>query len=59
MNVLIDTTIWSVSLRKGPKNHAESVIKEKLMELIDEGRVRIFGPIRQEVLSGISSSNSR
>jgi predicted nucleic acid-binding protein len=53
MNVLVDTSIWSLALRRGePKNQA--VIKE-LTELIRELRVHIIGPIRQELLSGIKS----
>ena len=54
MNVLVDTSIWSLVLRKEtPKNHAFIL---ELSELINESRVRIIGPIRQELLSGIKSA---
>jgi predicted nucleic acid-binding protein len=53
MNVLVDTSIWSLVLRKEtPKNH---VFVIELSELINESRVQIIGPIRQELLSGIKS----
>jgi len=54
MNVLVDTTIWSLALRKKKKSQLELGLVNSLRELIDEGRAKIIGPIRQEVLSGIS-----
>jgi predicted nucleic acid-binding protein len=52
MKVLVDTCIWSYALRhKHPK--VEIVIK--LREIIKDGRLVIIGPIRQEILSGISN----
>lgn len=51
MNVLVDTSIWSLALRRGVSNH--SLVKGNLSALIDESRVKIIGPIRQELLSGI------
>jgi predicted nucleic acid-binding protein len=54
MNVLVDTSIWSLVLRKEtPQNH---VFVLEMSELINESRVRIIGPIRQELLSGIKSA---
>ncbi|MCP2520559.1 PIN domain-containing protein [SCandidatus Aminicenantes bacterium Aminicenantia_JdfR_composite] len=58
MKILVDTSIWSLALRRKKSPHSteeESLIKE-LKELIDEVRVVIIGPIRQEILSGISDS---
>ena len=53
MNVLVDTSIWSLALRREvPMLHAAT---EALSELIRELRVKIIGPIRQELLSGIRS----
>ena len=52
MKVLVDTSVWSLAFRKNV-NRNDKVIKE-LIELIHELRVSIIGPIRQEVLSGIS-----
>jgi predicted nucleic acid-binding protein len=56
MKVLIDTPIWSLAFRK-KKNNEKNITIEKLIELIHNGRIAIIGPIRQEVLSGISDVN--
>ena len=57
MNILVDTSIWSIVLRR-PKNNVlssgEIKLAEELKELIKEMRVAIIGSIRQEILSGIS-----
>ena len=58
MNVLVDTSIWSLILRKSKQHHVEEPIALKLKELILEYRVKMIGPIRQEILSGISSHAS-
>lgn len=54
MNVLVDTSVWSLALRR-PSTHGSSETAE-LVELIREGRVAIIGAIRQEILSGIRAS---
>ena len=57
MNVLVDTSIWSIALRWHKKKHSEndkSLVAE-LIELINESRANIIGPIRQELLSGIAN----
>lgn len=53
MKVLVDTCIWSNVLRH---KKASAELSEKLKELINDGRVVMIGPIRQELLSGISDS---
>ena len=55
MNVLVDTSVWSLTLRKSAAllNRQELLLAAELRELISEGRVRMIGPIRQELLSGI------
>lgn len=51
MKILVDTSVWSLALRrKTPPNN--SFVGE-LGELIKERRVQMIGPIRQEILSGI------
>ena len=51
MKVLVDTCIWSQILRhKNP----DTELSKKLKDLIKDGRVVMIGPIRQELLSGIS-----
>jgi predicted nucleic acid-binding protein len=51
VNVLVDTTIWSLALRRAKR--VDERAPRELGELIREGRVVILGPIRQELLSGI------
>ncbi|HUP62244.1 MAG TPA: PIN domain-containing protein [Thermoanaerobaculia bacterium] len=52
MKVLVDTPIWSVALRRRSRPENEAT-KSELASLIEDGRVAIIGPIRQELLSGI------
>jgi predicted nucleic acid-binding protein len=52
VKVLVDTSVWSLALRKRPTREDRTVTE--LTELICELRVAIIGPIRQEILSGIS-----
>jgi predicted nucleic acid-binding protein len=54
--VLVDTCVWSLALRG--KSVVETAISEQLTQLIDENRVKIIGPIRQELLSGYTDKNS-
>jgi hypothetical protein len=51
VNVLVDTSIWSLVLRRAKR--VEDGASRELAELIDEGRVLLMGPVRQELLSGI------
>lgn len=55
MEVLVDTSIWSLALRrpKGQINTKERELTALLGDLIRDGRARLIGPIRQELLSGI------
>ncbi len=53
MNVLIDTCIWSLVLRRSPKKSLNLRLKEQISDLIRELRVVVIGAVRQEVLSGI------
>jgi len=56
MKVLIDTPIWSLALRREKTlSREERVLIAELNELINEVRVALIGPIRQELLSGISN----
>ena len=58
MNVLVDTSVWSLAFRRRPQdlNAVEASIVGELTELIKEGRPRIIGLVRQELLSGIKTS---
>jgi len=55
MKVLVDTSVWSLVLRRSKIHNRE--MEEELSALIDEARVEIIGPIRQEILSGIKSQS--
>ncbi len=59
MKVLIDTSVWSLALRRkrAKLNNSELQIVEELIELIKETRAILIGPIRQEILSGINSKS--
>ncbi|MGD9630127.1 MAG: PIN domain-containing protein [Pyrinomonadaceae bacterium] len=50
MNVLVDTSVWSLALRRDVSLYPVSA---RLKDLIVEGRAAIIGPVRQELLSGI------
>ena len=58
MNALVDTSIWSLALRRKAHdlNPAERAAVAELTNLIKEGRARIIGLIRQELLSGIKTA---
>lgn len=54
MNVLVDTSVWSLALRR-PTSAGDGETAE-LVELVREGRVEMIGAIRQEILSGIRAA---
>lgn len=55
MNLLVDTPVWSLALRR--KSHhlspREERITQALAEVIRDGRAQLVGVVRQELLSGI------
>lgn len=53
MKIIIDTSVWSLALRRSSNNFIRE--REELIQLIDQSRVIMLGPIRQEILSGIKS----
>lgn len=55
MNVLVDTSVWSLALRR--RRGRANPSTEELSELVQEGRVAMIGPIRQELLSGIKEES--
>ncbi|MBI5674965.1 MAG: PIN domain-containing protein [Nitrospirae bacterium] len=54
MKVLIDTCVWSKVLRH---KSSDAAMSDKTIELIKNGSVVMIGPIRQELLSGISNGS--
>ena len=53
MDVLVDTSIWSLAFRRKAAPLVPPEVLE-LKQLILECRARIIGPVRQELLSGIA-----
>jgi hypothetical protein len=55
----VDSCAWSLTLRRRSKSKLsseETLIRDSLDEAIQDGRVAIIGPVRQEALSGIKDS---
>ncbi|MGG6264695.1 hypothetical protein ACQ4M3_14870 [Leptolyngbya sp. AN03gr2] len=50
MSVIVDTSVWSLALRRNAPN---SQTTDRLRTLITEDEVIILGAIRQEILSGL------
>ena len=50
MKVLVDTSVWSLALRRKAPGHAAV---DELRSLVAAGRAALVGVIRQEVLSGV------
>lgn len=57
MNVLVDTCVWSLALRRRAEHRSgkEAAIVGALNAAIERGSVRILGIVRQELLSGIKT----
>ncbi len=55
MNVLVDSSIWSLALRRKPSKLSalERARVAQLSDLVRSHRARLIGPIRQELLTGI------
>jgi predicted nucleic acid-binding protein len=58
MNILVDTSVWSLALRRKTESLSatERLVVAELSELIREGRARLIGLVRQELLSGIKTT---
>ena len=54
MKILVDTCVWSIALRRAV--NIKNAHLDELKELIMEVRVQLIGAIRQEILSGIKTS---
>jgi predicted nucleic acid-binding protein len=52
MKVLVDTSVWSLALRRDDRSR-DRQLTSTLAALVDDGRVVMAGPIRQELLSGV------
>lgn len=60
MKVLVDTSVWSLALRR-PKNTLvvpeQQATVDALADLVRDGRAVLIGAIRQELLCGIKTQN--
>jgi predicted nucleic acid-binding protein len=58
VKVLVDTSVWSQALRRQKQEIVPNTslqVVQRLGSLIEDGRVAMLGPIRQELLSGIKT----
>src|SRR5271157_1585088 len=57
MMVLVDTSIWSLAFRRRRSELSAGQQQQlrALEEIVAEGRARLLGSVRQELLSGIRS----
>ena len=55
MKVLVDTCVWSLALRRRADVLAEreAAVVRELSDLLEDDRVVMVGPVRQELLSGL------
>lgn len=51
MRVLVDTSVWSLALRRD--NGRQHLEVEELRRLVSAHVAEIIGPVRQEILSGV------
>ncbi len=51
MKVLVDTSVWSLALRR--RAVVADIATARLSRLVADGRVLMLGAVRQELLSGI------
>ncbi len=60
MDILIDTSVWSLALRRRTRQLSPSEVQmhREWSDLVQEGRAAIIGPVRQELLSGIQAENA-
>ncbi|MEY4977815.1 MAG: hypothetical protein RLZZ352_85 [Pseudomonadota bacterium] len=58
MKILVDTSVWSLALRRSAhaaRTAEQQIIVMKLADLVRDGRAVMMGAIRQELLSGIKT----
>ena len=55
MKVIVDTSVWSLALRRD-KDDSPAPVQE-LRHIIRDHRTQMIGPIRQEILSGVRSKS--
>ena len=54
MKILVDTSVWSLALRRRSQSADDAPLVRELEDLLLDSRAALVGIIRQELLSGIS-----
>jgi predicted nucleic acid-binding protein len=57
MKALVDTSVWSLALRKKEYSEEDKKVINKLTKMIRQLNLIMIGPIRQEILSGIKNKD--
>jgi len=55
--ILVDTTIWSKAYRRKKISDEDQSTVRELYDILDMEEEVLIGPVRQELLSGISNKN--
>ena len=55
MPTLVDTSVWSLALRRGVPDESSLAYVHRLQALLEDASAVMIGPVRQKLLSGISS----
>jgi predicted nucleic acid-binding protein len=53
VQVVVDTSVWSLVLRRRALPGADDAATLALKDLISDARAMLIGPVRQELLSGV------
>jgi predicted nucleic acid-binding protein len=55
--IIVDTTIWSKAYRRKQITEKDQKVVDELNRILDEYSEILIGPVRQELLSGISNND--
>ena len=54
MKVLVDASVWMLALGRRTSTPAQRAVELELADLILAGRVRLIGPVRQQLLAALA-----
>lgn len=55
MNIVVDTSVWSLLLRKAKRNDEDAPLKKLRFYLEHEYCIYLVGPVLQEILDGLKN----
>jgi len=55
--IVVDTTIWSKAYRRKKNSNENQAVLKELYDILDMEEEILIGPVRQELLSGISNKD--